>query len=161
MERNLDYLLIDTAAGVGENVTGVLISADEILIVATPEPTSIVDAYATIKIISRHAADKPISIVVNNVIGIGDAEKVYQQINRAVNRFLGRDVQFLGMIPNDSEVTNAVRDQTPLVHYAPDTPASRAVRLIAKQIHSQTRPDSPPSDTTQSFWNQLTNTEQD
>ena len=155
MEHGLDFMLIDCAAGVGDSVTGVLVAADEIVIVATPEPTSIVDAYATIKVISRHTPDKPISIVVNSVIGVGDAEKVYQQINQAVNRFLSRDIHFLGMIPSDSQVPNAVRDQTPLVRYAPETPASRAIRLIAKQIHSKTRATSDPSETAKSFWEQL------
>jgi len=159
MEHGLDFLLIDCAAGVGESVTGVLVAADEVVIVATPEPTSIVDAYATIKVISRHAADKTISIVVNSVIGVGDAEKVYQQINQAVHRFLGRDVHFLGMIPSDSQVTNAVRDQTPLVRYAPETPASRAIRLIAKQLHSQTRSTLDPSESAKSFWDQLSSPE--
>ena len=159
MEHGLDFLLIDCAAGVGDSVTGVLVAADEVVIVATPEPTSIVDAYATIKVIARHAADKPISIVVNSVVGVGDAEKVYQQINQAVNRFLSRDVHFLGMIPSDTQVTNAVRDQTPLVRYAPETPASRAIRLIAKQIHSQTRPTSNPSESAKSFWDQLSSSD--
>ena len=159
MEQGVDFMLIDTAAGVGENVTGVLISAGEIVIVATPEPTSIVDAYATIKVILRHSPDKPISIVVNNVVGVGDAEKVFQQINQAVNRFLSREVEFLGMVPHDAQVTDAVREQIPLVRYAPDTPASRAVRLIAKQIHSQTRSGSLSSDPARSFWNELTNAE--
>lgn len=159
MEHGLDFLLIDCAAGVGDSVTGVLVAADEVVIVATPEPTSIVDAYATIKVISRHTADKPISIVVNSVVGVGDAEKVYQQINQAVTRFLARGVHFLGMIPSDTQVTNAVRDQTPLVRYAPETPASRAIRLIAKQIHSQTRPASDPSESAKSFWDQLSTSE--
>lgn len=154
MEHGLDFLVIDCAAGVGESVTGVLVAADEVVIVSTPEPTSIVDAYATIKVIFKHTPDKPISIVVNNVIGVGDAEKVYKQINKAVNRFLARDIIFLGMIPSDAQVSNAVRDQTPLVLYAPETPASRAIRLIAKQIHSKIRPVIDPSESAKSFLDQ-------
>lgn len=136
MERDNDFMLIDTAAGIAESVISVLVSAAEVIIVATPEPTSIVDAYATIKIILRYAPTKHISVVVNNVVGIGDAEQVFQSLNSAVKNFLGHRVEFLGMIPHDSHIPEAVREQVPLVQYAPAAPASRAIRLIAKQLHT-------------------------
>jgi len=155
MESYTDFMLIDTAAGLAENVTGVLVSSNEIIIVTTPEPTSIVDAYATIKAVQRYSPEKQISVVVNNVIGVGDAEKVFRQLNHAVNRFLDRNVDFLGMIPNDSQLVEAVREQTPITQFAPDTPASRAVRLIAKQLHTQKRNTPPPLDEAQSFWDAM------
>ena len=160
MEKYTDFMLIDTAAGIAENVTGVLVSATEIIIVTTPEPTSIVDAYATIKAIQRYCPEKQISVVVNCVVGIGDAEKVFRQLNHAVNRFLDRDVDFLGMIPNDSQLKEAVREQIPFTRYAPDTPASRAVRLIAKQIHTQEKNNPPPINEVQSFWDAMTTNNQ-
>lgn len=155
MEERLDFMLIDTAAGIAENVIGVLISATEVIVVVTPDPTSIVDAYATIKVILRHAPSKPISIVVNNVVGIGDAEHVFQQISAAARTFLKHKVNFLGMIPNDPMVSEAIREMTPVVQYKPDSPASRAIRLIAKQI--QKTPSLPigNSGKLQSFWNML------
>ena len=155
MESYTDFMLIDTAAGLAENVTGVLVSSNEIIIVTTPEPTSIVDAYATIKAVQRYSPEKQISVVVNNVIGVGDAEKVFRQLNHAVNRFLDRNVDFLGMIPNDSQLVEAVREQTPITQFAPDTSASRAVRLIAKQLHTQKRNTPPPLDEAQSFWDAM------
>jgi flagellar biosynthesis protein FlhG len=154
MEENLDYMLIDTAAGIADNVSGVLASASEIIIVVTPEPTSIVDAYATIKVILRHSPTRPIAIVVNNIVGIGDAEKVFQSISSAVFGFLNRHVDFLGMIPYDPQVKEAIREQTPVVRYAPQSPASRAIRLIAKQLNRQDRTDHRPSEI-QSFWEML------
>lgn len=154
MEEKLDFMLIDTAAGIADNVSGVLSSASEIIVVVTPEPTSIVDAYATIKVILRHSPTRPISIVVNNIVGIGDAEKVFQSISSAVFGFLNRHVGFLGMIPFDPAVQEAIREQTPVVRYAPNTPASRAIRLIAKQLNRQDRDDPRPSEV-QSFWEML------
>ncbi len=154
MEEDVDFMLIDTAAGIAEGVISVLISAAEIVVVATPEPTSIVDAYATIKIILRYAPSKPISIVVNNVVGIGDAEQVFQSLNSAVQNFLGHRIEFLGMIPNDSHLPEAVREQVPLVQLSPDAPASRAIRLIAKQLHSNKQKDTGLIEI-KSFWDLL------
>ncbi len=156
MEQRLDFMLIDTAAGIAENVVGVVVSADEIIVVVTPEPTSIVDAYATIKMILRHSPGKLISIVVNSVVGVGDAERVFQQIHSAVRGFLGHEIGFLGMIPYDSLVGEAVREQVPVVQYAPNSPASRAIRLIAKQFHSRKQQDSASSIQAHSFWEMLT-----
>lgn len=134
MEDTLDFMLVDSAAGIAENVSSVVAAASEVIIVVTPEPTSIVDAYATIKVILRHSPGKPISIVVNNVKGVGDAEHVFQSIDAAVRSFLDHHAEFLGMIPHDSQVQDAIREQTPVVRAAPDSPASRAIRLIAKQL---------------------------
>jgi len=154
MEEELNFMLVDTAAGIAENVSGVLSSASEVIIVVTPEPTSIVDAYATIKVILRHSPGKPISVVINNIIGIGDAEQIFQSISAAVRGFLDHHVEFLGMIPHDLQVQEAVREQVPVVQYAPNSPASRAIRLIAKQLNKQIRDTSNPSKV-QSFWDML------
>jgi flagellar biosynthesis protein FlhG len=154
MEEKLSFMLIDTAAGIAENVSSVLASASEIIVVVTPEPTSIVDAYATIKVILRTAVNKPLYIVINNVVGIGDAEQVFQSISSAVRGFLDFEVQFLGMIPHDPQVKEAVREQVPVVRYAPDSPASRAIRLIAKQLRKQ-KVDGSEQEGIHSFWDSL------
>jgi len=155
-EKNINFMLIDTAAGIADNVSGVLASASEIIVVVTPEPTSIVDAYATIKVILRTTLNKPIFVVINNVVGIGDAEQVFQSISSAVRGFLDFEVEFLGMIPHDPQVKDAVREQVPVVRYAPDAPASRAIRLIAKQLRKQ-RAQTTDLDEIQSFWDNLAN----
>lgn len=158
-EESLDYLLIDTAAGIGDNVMGILSAAGEVIIIATPDPTSIVDAYATIKVIVQTTEPKPIYIVVNNVVGIGDAEQVFHQIEQVVKKFLNQKVKFLGMIPHDSQLAEAVREQTPVVNFAPQSPSSRAIRLIAKQLHTHTPHDLlTSSEKARSFWNRLTQT---
>lgn len=157
MEQNQDFILIDTAAGIAENVAGVVISAEEVIVVVTPEPTSIVDAYATIKLILRHSPGKQISIVVNSVVGVGDAERVFLQIHSAVRGFLGHEIEYLGMIPRDANVGEAVREQVPVVQYAPDSPAARAIRLIAKQFQSRKMKETDFAVETQSFWELVAN----
>lgn len=154
MEETQDFMLIDTAAGIAENVSSVVAAASKILIVVTPEPTSIVDAYATIKVILRHSPGKAISVVVNNVKGVGDAEHVFQSIDAAVRSFLSHRVEFLGMVPHDAQVQDAIREQIPVVRYAPDAPASRALRLIAKQLHKHESYESN-IDEVRSFWEML------
>lgn len=154
MDERLDYLIIDTAAGIGENVAGILAAASEVIVVVTPDPTSIVDAYATIKVVLRRSPKKSISVVVNNIVGIGDAEQVYQSINAAVHGFLDHHLNFLGMIPHDSQVQEAIRKQVPVVRFASGSPASRAIRLIARQLHGQDRKN-PGFPRIKSFWESL------
>lgn len=153
MEENLDYMVIDTAAGISETVSGILTAATEVIIVVTPEPTSIIDAYATVKIILRHRPETQISIIVNCVVGLGDAEQVFQSIKTAAREFLNHDLEFLGMVPADPQVPEAVRNQIPVTRFAASSPASRAIRLIAKQIHKRGQDDPPAS--AESFWSLL------
>ncbi|MDQ3820336.1 MAG: P-loop NTPase [Acidobacteriota bacterium] len=160
MERESDYMIIDTAAGIGGNVTGVLRAAAEVIIVTTPDPTAVVDAYALIKVLHQHAPQKPLWVVVNDVVGVGDAEQTFAQLRGAAMRFLNHNIEHLGTIPRDAELATAVREQVPVIEYAPETPASRAFRLIAKHLDGkQDSKVESKGTTTTSFWNQLLNTE--
>ena len=154
LEENLDYLILDSAAGISESVTGLLSAASEILIVVTPEPTSIIDAYATIKVILRRRPNAKIFIVVNCVVGLGDAESVFQSLSSAAREFLDYEPLFLGMIPTDPQVPEAIRNQVPVTRFASTSPASRAIRLIAKELHRRFRGESVVADAG-SFWEML------
>lgn len=155
LETEADCMLIDTAAGIAGNVTGVLRAADEIIVVTTPDPTALVDSYAMIKVIHQQTPTKPIWVVVNNVIGLGDAERIFAQLQTAATRFLDRRLQHLGTIPRDTELIDAVREQIPVVQYAPSTPASRALRLIAKQLDHQPEQAATAQTARRSFWSML------
>jgi flagellar biosynthesis protein FlhG len=155
LEQDLDFLLIDTAAGIAGNVLGVLLSASEVVVVVTPDPASIVDAYATIKIVLRNAPTKPIWVLVNSVGSLGDAEQIFNQLKTAVDCFLNQSIKLLGIVPNDAAVREAVREQTPVVRYAPEAPASRAIRLIAKQLNKQKKDKSHNPIQPESFWDAL------
>ena len=155
IEEDLDFLLIDTAAGIADNVLGVLLAASEIVVVVTPDPASIVDAYATIKIVLRSAPSKPVWVLVNNVNSLGDAEQIFNQLKTAVECFLSQTVKLLGIVPNDVAVREAVREQTPVVRYAPEAPASRAIRLVARQLNKQKHDKSAYPTQIESFWDSL------
>lgn len=155
LEAEADCMIIDSAAGIAENVMGVLRAADEVIVVTTPDPTSVVDAYALIKMLHQQSPSKPIWIIINNTVGIGDADHVFAQLQAATMRFFNRKLAHLGTIPRDPELAKAVREQIPVVKYAPDTPASRALRLIAKQLHHQTNPTTTTDKADRSFWSML------
>jgi len=155
MEADSDFMIIDTAAGIGPNVTSVVRAASEVIIVTTPDPTAVVDAYATIKVLHRHSPTKPVWIVVNCVVGIGDAEHIFGQIHAASKRFLQHPLQHVGTIPRDAELAEAVRRQVPVVEFAPQCPASRSIRLLAKQLDRVHRTTIGPAVVSQSFWQLL------
>jgi flagellar biosynthesis protein FlhG len=158
IETNSDFMIIDTAAGIAGNVIGILKAVAEVIIVTTPDPTALVDAYATIKLMHQSCTDTPIRIVVNDVVELGDADRVFKQLRTTTARFLNRDLDYLGAIPHDSELIEAVREQRPVVQYAPDTPASRALRLIARhlEINRTGRSQSKKA----SFWSVLSSADQ-
>jgi flagellar biosynthesis protein FlhG len=159
MEDDSDFLIVDTPAGIAHNVTSVLQAASEVIVVTTPDPTAIVDAYATIKVLHRQSPTKPISLIVNDVVGIGDAEQTFSQINAAAKRFLQHPIEHLGTIPRDAELAEAVRRQVPVVYYAPQTPASRSLRLIAKRLDQRRRASLDTTKGSHSFWSQLAQAE--
>jgi flagellar biosynthesis protein FlhG len=155
MEDESDFLIIDTPAGIAYNVTTVLHAASEVIIVTTPDPTAVVDAYATLKVLHRAQPAKKVWLIVNDVVGIGDAEQTFTQIQAAAKRFLQHPLEHLGTIPRDAELAEAVRRQIPVVYYAPQSPASRSLRLIAKRLGEAHR--SAPNVDETSFWELLTN----
>ncbi len=158
LETDSDFMIIDTAAGIAGNVIGILKAVSEVIIVTTPDPTALVDAYATIKLMHQSATDTPIHIVVNDVVDLGDADRIFKQLRTTTSRFLNRDISYLGTIPHDSELIEAVREQRPVVQYAPNTPASRALRLIAShlEINRTGRDKSKKA----SFWSVLSSANQ-
>src|SRR5205814_629972 len=108
LERDSDFMIIDTAAGIAANVTGVLRAAMEVIIITTPDPTAVVDAYATIKVLHQYSPNKPVHIVVNDIVGIGEAEEIFGQIQNAATRFLKHPLDHLGTIPRDEQLVEAV-----------------------------------------------------
>ena len=134
LDMEMDYFIIDTAAGVSRNVLHFLVSAGEVFVVSAPEPTAIVDAYAIIKLILAENSDKPIRVIINSVKTAEDAYEVFCQINSVVKRFLNREIDYLGYVERDNHVQRAVKSQTVVTHRFPNAPASRCFRNLARQI---------------------------
>jgi flagellar biosynthesis protein FlhG len=141
--RDLDYLLIDTAAGVSDNVIQLLIAAQRVMVVTSLEPSAMVDAYAMVKILSTSDAQKEVAILVNGARDATEGELVFRQLEVAANRFLHRELRYYGHVPFDPVVRESVLAQRPVVDHRPQSPASRCYRVLASRIASLGPGDGP------------------
>ncbi len=132
--HNYDYLLIDTQAGIGDEVLHFASASNEILCVINSEPTSLTDAYALIKVLGLHYGEKEISVLVNNVNDLNEAEKAFTRLANAAERFLHVELRYKGFIPRDSSVNEAVQEQKALLTLFPSSSAARAFTTVADRI---------------------------
>lgn len=137
IEQDCDLLVIDSSAGVGRGVLDFVAIADEAVIVTTPEPTSLADAYALLKCLHLTAAEaqRPlprIGLVVNQVMDEREASEVYARFSSVARRFLGISVKMIGAVAQDLRVAEAVRARLPFVLHAPRAEATRDMRVIAR-----------------------------
>jgi len=134
LEAEADLILIDTGAGVGPGVLSFCQSADELLVVTTPEPTAITDAYAVIKSLTRYRKDLDFFLVVNSVRNEDEARQVHGRIANVCRRFLGVHVRMAGHIPADPKVPAAVRRRCPFVLDPTSSPASQSLHALANRL---------------------------
>jgi len=150
--ENTDWLLIDTAAGIHDSVIKLLMAAQEIILVSTPEPTSLVDAYAMVKVVHIRDQTKPIWLLVNNAQSQDEAEETVDQIQAATQRFLGKDINNLGLIPSDNHILQAVRQQQGIVDLFPKSPAAKAFQVISERLMEKV---SLKRNSFNAFWKEL------
>ena len=137
-----DVVLLDTGAGISDVVLFSVSLAAEVLIVATPEPTSLTDAYAAIKVLATQQKRQHLRLVVNQAARAGDGRAITSQLQQVLNRFVttdsGRPVRLLhlGDIPGDNAVREAVMRRQLLLQGAPGSPASLAVAQLANKIQA-------------------------
>jgi flagellar biosynthesis protein FlhG len=137
-----DFLLIDTAPGIGDNVLELVRLADRVLVVTSFEPTAVVDAYAMTKLLVTADRTRDLGIVVNTARTQSDAQAVFRQLDAAARRFLKRDLKYCGCIVHDQHVADAVIAQRPVLTTKPASPASLGFRRLAMNVASW-RPDGP------------------
>jgi flagellar biosynthesis protein FlhG len=142
LESRTDVILIDTGAGISPNVLSFTRCADHVLVVTTPEPTAITDAYAVIKVISRDSPDRPISLLVNQVHRPDEGRLVYERISQVARQFLSIHVLDAGYVPSDPEVPAAVRRRTPFLIANARCPASVAIGQLAMRLQRGVTPAS-------------------
>ena len=139
-EDDFDYFLIDTGAGISTNVTYFNLAADECIIIVTPEPTSVTDAYAMIKVMSTQHGEKHFKLLLNMVRDESEAKAVFLNLIQAADRFLsGVVLEYCGYLPRDEKVPAAVRQQKPFVALYPQAPSSRKIRRLARQLEENPR----------------------
>jgi flagellar biosynthesis protein FlhG len=138
---DFDIMLIDTAAGISSNVLYFNIHADEILVVATPEPTSITDAYALMKVLSVKHDTVHFKLIVNAAVNEREAEDVFKQLNLVANRFLDISMEYYGSVMQDPNVPKGVRQQKAVSEMAPLSKASRCFAALARKIAASPMPE--------------------
>lgn len=131
LDEEADIIFIDTGAGLSNNVLSFVYAAKEIILVTTPEPTSITDAYALIKIITQKDRSKKIKLLINRAEDVIEAENLLNKLNEVSEKFLGVKLHKLGYILNDKNVSKAVKSQQPFVLKFDKTEASRNISDIA------------------------------
>lgn len=132
-----DFMIVDTGAGVSQNVLSFVMASDEIIVVTTPEPTAITDAYGIIKSIAAQSPDKIIKIIVNRVLSVAEGNRVAQRVINIAGQFLNIKVENLGFIFDDIYVPKSVRNQKPFMVSYPKSKASGCVTIIAERISNK------------------------
>lgn len=130
-----DYIFIDTGAGIDRAVMSFISAVDEVIIIVSPDPTSITDAYALIK--NANFEQKQVFVVVNMSENITEGRNVYDKLQRACNNFLGLTIGNLGIVVHDFNVVKAVRAQTPFVQEYPHCAASKSLAMIADNLENK------------------------
>lgn len=129
-----DFVLVDTGAGVSANVLNFVLAADEVLVVTTPEPTSITDAYSLLKMVSKSKNQSVIQLLVNKAKHDQEAVQVFQKLKEVSDRFLNIKLNYLGWLPQDDVVERAVRSQQPFLVSHPRSNISKQIRIIGEKI---------------------------
>jgi flagellar biosynthesis protein FlhG len=134
LDGELDVLLIDVAPGISSNVLYFAAAATETLIVTTPEPAAVADAYALVKVLSTRWGRHEFPVLVNMASDGGEADATFERLASVAREFLAVRLASIGCVPFDVAVPRAARAQTPFVLAAPDAPATRAIAAVAERL---------------------------
>jgi flagellar biosynthesis protein FlhG len=134
MDKLCDIVILDTGAGISSNVTNFLMAADEILLVTTPDPHAVLDAYALIKTISRLRDKLNIRLIVNRTEKSGDEARVKLNLLNTCHAYLNQPISFLGTIPDSKAVARSIREMNSFVLQFPDSEATASLMRISQRL---------------------------
>ena len=137
LEQGYDFVLIDTGAGIPANVTGFAAAAREIMLVVTPEPTSITDAYALVKTLSGRYGELRFKLLVNRCRDLEEGASLFNKLSAITGRFLEVSLEYSGCILNDEMLVESVRRRGPLCRLFPDAKASLGFRALAQKLTTE------------------------
>ncbi len=156
MHNHFDYVLIDTEAGISENVTYFNTAAQEIIVVTTPEPTAITDAYALMKLLSTQFHEKKFNLIVNQIQVEDNALDVYRKLTMVANRYLDISIDYLGSVPADRQMIDSIRKQKVISEVFPNSKITSAFKELASRLCSEPS-QATPKGNLQFFWKKLLN----
>ena len=154
MHGNFDVVLIDTETGITENATYFNTVAQDILVVTTPEPTAITDAYALMKLLSTHYHEKHFNLIVNFTQNEKEALDVYRKLTMVANRYLDIAIDYLGALPMDRQLMDSVRRQQLVLELYPNAAVCDAFENLARRL-IQVPQQTQPKGSIQLFWKKL------
>ncbi len=135
-----DVIIIDTGAGISDAVLGFLVASPEILLVTTPEPTSITDSYSLLKALNRHPdfdrENTAVKVVANKVGDFEEGRQLFTKLNAVVNRYLKIPMTLIGVIPEDHDLVKAVMQQTPISIQNPNAKSAQAFTDLATALET-------------------------
>lgn len=134
MDQHIDILLIDSAAGIADSVVSFTRAAQEVIVVVCDEPASITDAYAFIKLLSREYQVNRFHIIANMCRSIQEGRELFDKISMVCDRFLDVNLDFMGIVPFDDDLRQAVKKQRAVVDYIPRSKSAVAFMHLAKKV---------------------------
>ena len=138
LDSMYDIIIIDTGAGIADSVIEFVLSSPEVLLVVTPEPTSITDAYSLLKAVNRKKEfkreEKSIKVITNRVSDSDEGKEIFDKISIVVSKFLNINMEYLGYIPYDKRIAHAVMEQKPISISLPDSDASIRFQNICERL---------------------------
>lgn len=139
LEEQFDIMIVDTEAGISENVTYFSVAAQEIIVVVTPEPTSITDVYALIKLLATRYSEHHFKVLVNMAKDSEDALEVFRKLATVAGRYLDISLDYLGCVIKDDKVGEAVKRQKAVFELFPESEAANCFVTLAKRVIENTR----------------------
>ena len=136
IEKQFDYLLIDTAAGISPTVISFIQSAQDTVVIVSPEPTSLTDAYALVKVLKRQGFGGTIYILVNMVLSYEDSVKIFNKFNSTTKKYLNAEMKYLGYVLMDKGLIASVIRQEPIMLFKPKAAASLCIASVARKFES-------------------------
>ena len=141
LDRAADVIIVDTGAGISDAVLEFVAASEDILLVATPEPTSITDAYTLMKVLDRktdyNEGKTVVKLVANQVREDWEATELFEKLAVVVRKFLDIEVEFLGAVPYDKNMHRAVVHQRPVSISYPEAGSAKAIKRIARKLDNQ------------------------
>jgi len=143
LKRDLDVMIVDTAAGISDSVLTFAQAAQEVIVVVCNEPASITDTYALIKLLSHERGVKRVQVLPNMVRSLAEGRELFNKLVRVTDRFLDVTINLLSAVPHDDWMRRAIQRQQPVVDAYPSSPSARALRSVAQRIEQWSAPSGP------------------
>ncbi|MCH4827649.1 MinD/ParA family protein [Planococcus halocryophilus] len=134
LQGQVDYIILDTGAGLSYENLRYILAADDVILVTTPEPTSITDAYSIVKMVHGKDPNVHMKLVVNQCVSLKEGQQTAANFKQAAEQFLGKEIGTLGSIPNDSHIPEAVKKQQPLMLAYPSSESAIAIRQMTGEF---------------------------